>query len=143
MWSPCFVTKRESWSQSCPNSLIINSFRALISCLFSCVHCTSYDSEDLRGESHCHYPVEVETKALASILSGQFELTPKVKSTFPLNWSPFLSVTILGCAGPVVELGRIASLSTDHEFCHDTYTLEQLHELSGLRVEDIITSLCS
>lgn len=23
MWSPCFVTKRESWSQSCPNSLIV------------------------------------------------------------------------------------------------------------------------
>lgn len=23
MWSPCFLTKRESWSQSCPNSLIV------------------------------------------------------------------------------------------------------------------------
>lgn len=23
VWSPCFLTKRESWSQSCPNSLIV------------------------------------------------------------------------------------------------------------------------
>lgn len=87
----------------------------------------------------------METEALPSYLSGQFELAPKVKPSQPSSEleSISLTVTILGCAGPVVELGRIVSLSTDHEFCHCTYTLEQLHELSGLRVEDVSTSLCS
>lgn len=160
MRSPSFLTKRESWSQACPNSLIVqvggvsrtwsapksstqhqlwvcelegtihtptwqtpcalgfSEFRNVaVSKLcasrigpgtvwrkatkrpprllqsthllpFSCVHCTSYDPEDLRRVT---LPLPCRGGDWGLTFLSIWAVWASTKPTSPLNWSPFLS----------------------------------------------------